>query len=259
MATKIITVANQKGGVGKTTTVVNLGHGLARSGKSVLIIDLDPQGQVVTPLKMKPDRGAYHLLTRVGDTQPEIEIVRQRIRDSGRERWWILPGNELTNQAQMHINAMGKDISHVRWAVRPFMSDSLDYILFDTSPSVGGVQERALWAADLVIIPTSPDYMSLQGVRNTINVLSVLKRDKGWKGGLLGVLPTFYETHTLAAQAAIKDLKNGFGERGLLLTPIHRATILNQCGAAGQTIFERAPESRAAVEYQRLVNIVLKY
>ncbi len=259
MPTKIITVANQKGGVGKTTTVVNLAHGLARTGKSILIIDLDPQGQAVTPLKMQPDRGAYHLLTRVGSTPPEIETVRQWVQDTGRECLWILPGNELTIQAQIHINAMGKDIAHVRWAVKPFLRDTLDYIIFDTSPSVGGVQERALWAADLVIVPTTPEYMSLQGVRNTLNVLTVLKREKNWSGGLMGVLPTFFENQTLAAKNAIRDLKKGFGERGLLLPPVHRATVLSQCGASGQTIFEREPDSRAAEEYQRLVDAVLKY
>ena len=99
MKTKIITIANQKGGVGKTTTVINLAHGLTRRGKSALIVDLDPQGQCATSLGMKPEEGAYYLLT-MGLKPQETRFIKQFVRDTGRENLWLIPGDQTTNAAQ---------------------------------------------------------------------------------------------------------------------------------------------------------------
>ena len=257
MATKVICVANQKGGVGKTTTAVSLGHGLALAGKDVLIIDLDPQGQCATALGMNPDLGAFYLLMMGGATGSEIDFVRQWIRKTSRERLMLIPGNQETMAAQSLMAAQERPVSYIREAIRPFIKDGWNYILFDTAPSVGGIQERAIWAADLVIVPTATEFLSTDGVAKIISTLHVLQEKKEWKGSLLGVLPTFYDEQTRESASAIQDLRQGFVER--LLDPIHRATVLRECAAEGRTIFERNPQSRAAQEYQELVKLVLKY
>ena len=262
MKAKVICVTNQKGGVGKTTTAVSLAHGLARKGKTVLLIDLDPQGQVATALGMNPESGAFYLLT-MGRTPQEMSFVQQWIRQTGRENLWIIAGSQETMAAQTVMNAQNKLVSHIREAITPLMvkslaiSKSFDYLIFDTAPSVGGIQERAIWAADLVLVPTATEYLSIDGVKKVAETMLILQKDKAWKGSLLGVLPTFYDEQTRESASAMDDLHHGFGER--VFPPIHRATTLRECAAEGVTIFEKDPKCRAAEEYRRLIDLVMKF
>lgn len=261
MKPKVICVTNQKGGVGKTTTAVSLAHGLTRKGKAVLLIDLDPQGQAATALGMGPEPGAFYLLT-LGRTPQEVGFVQQWVRHTGRENLWLLAGSQETMAAQTVLNAANKPVSHIREAIIPIMTralgeKALDYVLFDTAPSVGGIQERAIWASDLVLIPTATEFLSVDGVKKVSDTMLVLQNDKAWRGALLGVLPTFYDEQTRESASAFNDLQHGFGER--VLAPIHRATLLRECAAEGVTIFEKDSRSRAAEEYRAVVDRVLRY
>ncbi len=254
--TKIIVITNQKGGVGKTTTALNLAHGLARAGKEALVVDLDPQGQCATSLGMKPEEGAYYLLT-MGTGAEETTFIRQFVRNTGRERLWLIAGDQTVSAAQTVINANGRPVSHIRTALERFTRNGLDYIIVDTAPSVGGIQERALWAADLVIVPSSLEYLGTDGVRLVSDTMLKLQRENDWRGALLGILPTMYHEQLREHQASLADLQNGFPDR--VLAPIHRATTLSECPGLGRTIFEKDPDSRAAQEYQALVKHVLRF
>ncbi len=254
--TKIITIANQKGGVGKTTTVINLAHGLALRGKNVLVVDLDPQGQCATSLGMKAEEGAYYLLT-MGLGQQETTYIKQYVRNTGRENLWLIPGDQTTNAAQTVINAQDKPVSHIREVLERFMKNGLDYIILDTAPSVGGIQERALWAADLVVIPSSTEYLSTDGVKKITRMLVALQGEKGWQGALVGVLPTMYRERLREHQASIEELAQGFSDK--VLQPIHRATTLSECPGESKTIFEKDPDSRSAAEYAAFVNGILRF
>lgn len=254
--TKIITIANQKGGVGKTTTVINLGAGLAQKGKKTLLIDLDPQGHCATSLGLKPEEGAYYLLT-MGTKLKETQFIQQYVRNTGRENLWLIPGDQTTNAAQTVINASDYPVSWIREVLERFIKNGLDYILMDTAPSVGGIQERALWASDLVIIPSSTEYLATDGVKKVAETLIELQQTKNWQGAFLGILPTMFREQLREHQASIQDLRTAFGDR--VLSPIHRATTLSECPGEAKTIFEKDPESRAATEYQQFVETVLRY
>ncbi|MBT3315978.1 MAG: ParA family protein [Anaerolineae bacterium] len=256
MSTKVICIANQKGGVGKTTTAVSLAHGLALRGKQVLLIDLDPQGQSATALGRNPESGVFYLLT-MGSSAQETNFVQSWVRSSGRDGLYLYPGDQQTMAAQTVLNAQNQPVSSIRSAIKRFFREGLNYIIFDTAPSVGGIQERAVWASDLVIVPTATEFLSAEGVGKVAHMMSILQQKKGWKGALLGILPTFYDAQTRESKITNQALKERFGES--VLAPIHRATILRECAASGKTIFEYDEKCRSAKEYMSLAKLVTKF
>jgi len=247
--THIITIANQKGGVGKTTTAAHVAHGLALMGKEVLLIDLDPQGQCAAALGLQQESGVFQLLVA------QLP-ARQVIRRSGREGLWFLPGDKQTSTAQIVLNAQQAPISFLRDALRPLQKNGLAYIICDVAPSIGGLQEQALYASDLVLVPCATDFLAAQGAGQVMQTLGQLHHKADWDGRLLGVLPTFYDSVTKETQATLRDLQARF--EGAVLDPIHRATALRECAAEGKTIFEIDGDSRPAKQYAAVVHKILE-
>lgn len=246
-----ITVANQKGGVGKTTTAVSLAHGLVMEGKRALLVDLDPQGQCATILGLAQEPGTFNLLVTE-------QTLSQVTRYTDRENLFVILGNRKTATAQTVLSVQRSPISFTHDRLIPAaQNDNIDYIILDTSPSVGELQEQALWAADGVLIPCAVDYLASDGVFNIAVTLKRIHEDFKWNGRILGILPTFYDDVTRESKATLEDLKKRFNH--LLLDPIHRATILRECAVEGKTIFELAPKSRAAHQYYSLVQYVLDW
>jgi chromosome partitioning protein len=241
----VIAIVNQKGGVGKTTTAVTLAHGLAIKGHDTLLVDLDPQGQCASALGLLQEPGVFNLL--VGG-----QTLRDVIRTTGRKRLSLIPGDKRTATAQVVLNAEGFNLNVVRASLGSFVRAYSRMAIIDTAPSVGGLQEAALFAADLVVIPTAADYLASEGVLKALETLKALAQGHGWRGSVLGVLPTFYDEVTRESAATLADLKATLGD-GLILSPVHRATILRECASEGRTIWEKAPKHRAAREYAKLV------
>ena len=249
MPAKIIVVANQKGGVGKTTTAVSVSHSLALRERRVLLVDFDPQGQCATSLAVNPEPGSFNVLVN-----PRSDI-RQWIRDSGRACLDLIPGDRTTATAQIVINAENRPIDSIHQIFRE-LSKEYDYIIFDTAPSVGGIQERAIYAADLALIPTATEFLSMDGLAQMMELLGVLRDHSRWDGELLGILPTFYDEQTRTTREQISNLRTAFPEQ--IFTPIHRATLLREASAEGLTIFEKAEKSRSAFEYADLARRLSK-
>jgi len=246
----ILTIANQKGGVGKTTTAVNLAHGLVLEGKKVLLVDLDPQGQCATILGLKPEPGAFNLLV---SELPHKQIVRL----TDRTNLYVIMGDKKTATAQTVLSVQRTPISYARQKLAPIVKeDGFDFMIIDTSPSVGELQEQALWASDGVLVPCASDYLATDGVYSIYTTLQRLQTEQSWRGKILGILPTFYDDVTRESKATVRDLRKQFGS--LVLAPIHRATILRECAVEGKTIFELDGNSRAAEEYHQLVSFVIE-
>lgn len=243
----IITVANQKGGVAKTTTAVSLAHGLALRGYNVLLVDLDPQGHCAAYLNARPESAAFELL--IG-----TKTLPQAVRSTGRERLWLVPGDKRTASAQVLLVADGFNKAHLLGIFRNGHVDStkLHFIVLDTAPSVGGIQEMALYAAHILLIPAGVDYLALDGVTQVVRSVQNLQRPVP---PVTRLLPTFFDETTRVSQRNLDALHHRFPSA--VLPPIHRAAVLREAPAVGKTIFEYEPSSRAAREYAQVVQEVL--
>jgi len=223
-----IAVGNQKGGVAKT-----------------LLVDLDPQGQCASHLGMSQEACLFNLLAN----RPPPPL-RDVVRTTGREGLYLLPGNKRTAAAQTLLNLEGFDKTFLATLFdQPrFNSGKLHFIVMDTAPSAGGLQEMAIYAADILILPAAVDFLALEGVAQILATLKALNRPTR---PFLRVLPTFYDEVTTESQINLDALKERFGP--IVSQPIHRAVALRECPPLGKTIFEHKPESRSAEEYASLV------
>jgi chromosome partitioning protein len=238
----VIAIANQKGGVGKTTTAVTLGHGLALKQYNVLLIDLDPQGQCSSHLGLVQEPGVFNLLV----TRPSMRDV---VRTTGRPCLWILPGNKRTKTAETLMAVEQQTASALREILEENINGGqLHFVILDTAPSAGGLQENGLWAADLLLIPSAVDHLSLEGVAAILTTLKALQRPDQ---PAIRMLPTFFDEVTRESRANLDRLRQSF--EAVLFEPVHRAAALRECPALGQTIFEHEPNSRAADEYAAVV------
>jgi chromosome partitioning protein len=248
MTAKVITVANQKGGTGKTTSLLSVSGQLAATNHKILIIDLDPQGNDSTALGLPQEPGAFNLL--VNHTQGPMQWVRM----TGRKNLEIIPGDRSTASAQILLNAESRSLDFIRRVLEPLLPH-YHYILIDTAPSVGGIQERAVFAADYVLIPTATEFLSSNGLMQMMSNLKYLAQHD-WDGKLIGILPTFYDDSTKESRTTLEEITKEFGEA--VLSPIHRATILRECAAEGRMVHEVDPLHRATREYAALMNYILQ-
>lgn len=248
---KTIVFANQKGGTGKTTTVISVGDAFARLGKRVLIADLDPQGHAAVSLNLDAEPCvANWLMYPIFNKHPlSLENLNGWIRPTRQENLFLLPGDQMTAKAQRMLTIEDRPINYINDCLFSVRRLGFDYVLFDTPPSTGGLQEMASWAADLAVIVSNLDYLSADGVWGFLEMLKVLQTEKRWSGKLAGILPTFYDEQTRTTREQMSNLETAFPDQ--VFTPIHRATLIREASAEGLTIFQKDPTSRPAREYEK--------
>jgi chromosome partitioning protein len=229
MTIKLV-IASHKGGTGKTTTAVTVGHRLAQLGQRVLLIDLDAQGNLADYLGIEPGPGVYRLLK---DREPLASVVV----DAGRERLALVPGNHSTAQAAKDLIAVyGRD-QRLRRAVD---GSPYDWILFDTAPSLGLLQALAFVAADWLLIPTELTFASGLGVAQVLRTVATLKQEiDGMRIRLAGILPTKWDRRVGESEAQLKILAERFPK--LVWLPIPTDAKVAEAPAYGSTLWEYAP------------------
>lgn len=232
--TKTIAIINQKGGVGKTTTAVTLGAGLAAAGKKTLIVDLDAQGNVAISLGVDKGNGLYTLL---------FDGKRKAITPSGRARLDLVVSDKTTAEAKQRLGGM--DFREQRLKAALDKLPGYDVVVLDAAPGVDILQIGALVACTHFLIPVGLDHLAVVGAGDALATTAGLK-DVGRFGGVfLGVLPTMWERTTTESHEQLKILVEQYGR--LVWPPIPRDTHAREAPAYGQTLWEYAPTTRAVV------------
>jgi len=254
---KVIAITNQKGGVGKTTSTVNLGVGLAEQGYRVLLIDADPQGSLTISLGVKnPDDLDVSLSTVMNAVINDEPIASDAGILQHEEGVDLLPSNiELSGMETGLFNIMSRE-----YVMRNYIDkvrQDYDYVLIDCMPSLGMMTINALVAADSVIIPSQPSFLSAKGLNLLLHSISKVKRSINPNLEIDGILLTMVDSRTNNAKDVIGALRNGVGQNIRVFdTEIPHSVRAAECSQTGKSIFSHDKNGKVAAAYGNLVKEV---
>lgn len=250
---RIISVANQKGGVGKTTTTVNLGACLAYYGKKILLVDIDAQGNATSGLgvrKADVEKDIYDIL--VNET-PVDEVVLE----TSRENLWIVPATIQLAGAEIELTTQMARESRLKQALAK-VSDDYDYILIDCPPSLGHLTINAFTASDSILIPVQCEYYALEGLSQLLNTVRLVQKHFNPNLKIEGVLLTMLDARTNLGYEVVDEVKKYFRER-VYKTIIPRNIRLSEAPSHGLSIIDYDARSRGSEVYLELAKEVLAH
>src|SRR5579872_1787590 len=246
---RVIAFANQKGGVAKTTTTLNLGVALSEKGKRVMAVDLDPQGNLTMSQGWNPDEIERSMFDVLVHKLPISEIVRNSEIDVA------VSSIDLAGAELALASMIGRERA-LEKALAPVLGD-YDYILIDTPPSLGLLTINALVASNGVIVPVQCEYLSLRGLVQLENTLSMIRENLNPNVEIQGILPTMYDKRLLHSKEAVEILKENFGDL-VLDTRIRKTIRYAEAPVKGESVLKYDPTGEAAAMYRDLAKEVLK-
>jgi len=253
MNTKVIALANQKGGVGKTTSAVNLAACLAKRKQNVLLIDLDPQANATSGLGLEKEEGASIYSALLGETD-----ARTLIKPTSTKRLHIIPSELDLAGCEVAIARMDNYLHCLKNALKPLVEQNqYDYILFDCPPSIGILFMNALYAADSVIIPMQAEYLALEGLSVIMSLIEQVRDAGNPDLRIEGIVMTMCDLRTNLAQQVIEEVKKHFGD-AIYNTLIPRTVRLSEAPSYGQSIIQYAPLSKGSLAYMKLAKEFLQ-
>ena len=248
---KIIAIANQKGGVGKTTTSVNLSALLAKRGKNVVLIDADPQGNATSGLGVDKDveKSLYDVLINE-------EPVAGTLQDTVEKNLKICPSNMNLAGAEVElVSQMSRE--HRLKEQLEGIKDKFDYIFIDCPPSLGLITLNSFTAADSVLIPVQCEYYALEGLGQLLNTINLVKKHLNKSLEIEGALLTMYDIRTNLSNQVVKEVKKYFDDK-VYKTVIPRNVRLSEAPSFGMPITMYDPKSKGARSYEKLAKEFLK-
>ena len=243
---KIISFVNQKGGVGKTTTTINLAAYLATTRRKVLVVDLDPQANATSGLGLQDvQRGIYDVL--MGEA-----TAQEVIRETEQKNLFVLPSTADLAGATVELSEEPTRLKTVLSTLQGF-----DVVLIDAPPSLGALAINALVASDAIIVPLQAEYYALEGVAGMLDTVERIKNNLNPEVKLLGIVVTMFDTRTNLAQQVEQNVREHFKEL-VFWSVIPRNVKLSEAPSYGQTINRYAPISSGAGAYKRLAQEVMQ-
>ena len=238
---KTIAILNQKGGVGKTTTTINVAAYLAKLGHSILIVDLDPQGNATSIDKQSLENTTYDVLFGTVN-------VAHIIKDTSLAGLHILPTNSQLAAAEVDLAIEERREFRLKESLDTI---SYDYILIDCPPSLGLLSLNALTAANLVLVPVQAEYYALEGLGQLLDVIQRVRQGLNTNLELLGIVMTMYDSRTSLSEQVMAEVKKHFGQK-LFNTVIPRNVRLAEAPSFGKSILEHDKWSKGARSYKSL-------
>ncbi|MBP1911050.1 ParA family protein [Thermococcus stetteri] len=249
----VISVANQKGGVGKTTLTMNLGFALSEMGKRVLLVDVDPQfnltfGLIGMKVLEHSNRNVGTLMTRESEIEETIVQVKDNLD--------LIPSHLNLSAKEIEIiNAYNRE-RRLEKALIPVLPD-YDYVLIDNPPSMGIFLVNSLTASDYVLIPLELSYFGVIGMQLMFNLMRMIREETNENLKLLGLVPNKFTRQTKVPKMRLKELKEAYPDAPILTT-IPKAIALEKAQSEGKSIFEFEPDSRASKAFQKLAKEVVE-
>ena len=248
---RIISLANQKGGVGKTTCAINIGGALASLGKRVLLVDLDPQANLTLSLgiKLKDDQVDMYTLLVGKSTVNEVIIKRSKNLD-------VIPSSVELADAEVELSGLPAREMILKKAIAPIISN-YDYIIIDCPPSLTLLTFNAFAASSEVFIPLQTEYLALQGTGRLTSIINIIKTDLNPPLRITGVIATMFDKRKVLGRGVIEVIKKGFNNT-LFNTFIRENIVLAEAPSKGQTILEYKPDSFGAEDFISLTKEIIK-
>ncbi|MCI8654292.1 MAG: ParA family protein [Clostridia bacterium] len=248
---KIISVANQKGGVGKTTTTVTLSAILAKKGKKVLLIDADPQGNATSGLGVtkEVEFSVYDVL--VSDT-----MMKETIQETNIKNLRVCPSNINLAGAEVELVSMMSREQRLKEKIEE-VKEQFDYILIDCPPSLGLITLNAFTASDSILIPVQCEYYALEGLGQLLNTVNLVKKHLNKSLEIEGALLTMYDIRTNLSNQVVKEVKKYFGEK-VYKTAIPRNVRISEAPSYGMPVTLFDVHSKGAKSYEKFAKEFLK-
>jgi chromosome partitioning protein len=257
---RIISIANQKGGVAKTTTTINLGASLSSLGRKVLLIDLDPQAHTTLGLGLEPDNLSKTMLNVLepyrSKDKLKLEEIIIKLKIAGGDNLFLAPSNiDFASAEYKLIDQIGREDflgASIRECKIPF-----DYIIIDCPPSLGILTVNALKACDEVIIPMQPHYFALRGIQEFMETAEIVRRNLNHHLKI-NILITIAETKSNLAKEVIAEIKQYFNDK-LLKNIIRKNITLVEASSQGVPALYYSPNSHGAIDYYKLAQEVISF
>ncbi len=244
-ACRILTIANQKGGVGKTTTAVNLAASLAMNGSRVLVVDLDPQGNASTALDVEHRSGTPSIYNVLVDGMPLAEVIRPV---QGFPQLLCAPATIDLAGSEIELVPLVAREARLSRAVAQYDSSELDYIFIDCPPSLGLLTVNALVAAPEVLIPIQCEYYALEGLEQLLRTVELVKSHLNQNLRITTILLTMFDSRTRLASQVAEEVRSHFGDL-VLSSVIPRSVRVSEAPSYGQSVMTYDPGSSGALAY----------